>query len=140
MTIDASLVTKAHFVTRLAMTEQTDDVGRVLTNRMGRPLYMLDRALIYVSMIANDVIVPEGFVTDLSSIPRLPGIYLMLNGYSDVAGVVHDYLYSMGRVPRETADQVLREACLAIGVPAWKTALIYAGVRAFGGSHYGASS
>jgi hypothetical protein len=85
------------------------------------------------------VTVPMGFVTDLASIPRLPVIYLLLNGIADEAGVVHDYAYSTGLVPRIKADQVLREACICSGVSLWKASLIYAGVRIGGGSHYGSS-
>ncbi len=36
---------------------------------------------------------------------------------------------------RATADALLREAALAEGVPAWRVALIYSGVRLFGASH-----
>ena len=80
--------------------------------------------------------VPGGFITDLSSIPRLPFIYLLLNGISDLPGVLHDFLYSTGVVLRKIADLILREACLTIGVPRWKAELIYAGVRVGGGSRY----
>ena len=125
------------FLTPLSMTALTHPkTGLPLLTRQGRQLYRIDQDLVYVSDIAGKITVPAGFVTDLASIPRLPLIYLLLNGIADEPGVVHDYLYSTGKVSRAMADQVLREACILTGVPAWKANLIYAGVRVGGASHY----
>jgi len=117
--------------------EYIDDTGEPLQNTSGRQLYILNKPLYYRSDIANcEFMVPERFITDLSSIPRLPFIYLLFNGISDTAGVLHDYLYSTGIVLRGMADAILREACLVIGVPRWKVEAIYAGVRVGGFDHY----
>ena len=125
------------FMTSLSMTALTHPkTGLPLLTRQGRQLYRINQDLVYVSDIAGTITVPAGFVSDLASIPRLPLIYLLLNGIADEPGVVHDYLYSTGKVPRAMADQVLREACLLTGVPAWKADLIYVGVRVGGASHY----
>lgn len=97
--------------------------------------------LVYQSDVAGvgTVTVPAGFVTDLASVPRLPVVYWLTGGTSNEAAVVHDYLYSKGTVSRATADAVLREASKACGVPAWRRWLMWAGVRAFGGSHFTAA-
>ena len=125
------------FITGLDMHFMYDPDGMPLKNRMGRQLYQLDSPLIYQSDVAGVVITaPAGFVSDLASIPRLPLIYLLLNAIADVPGVIHDFIYSSGCLPRDMADKVLREACLLTGVPAWKANLIYAGVRVGGASHY----
>ena len=113
------------------MTMLRGSDGVPLQSVGGRQLYMLDAPLYFMGFM-----VPGGFITDLSSIPRLPFIYLLLNGISDLPGVLHDFLYSTGLVAREVADAILREACLAIGVPRWKANLIYAGVRLGGASSY----
>ena len=81
--------------------------------------------------------VPAGFQTDLASVPRLPVVYWLTGGTSNAAAVVHDYLYSTHLVDRKTADAVLREASAVTGVPAWRRSLMWAGVRVFGGSHWG---
>jgi hypothetical protein len=128
------------FLTPLKLDYMTDSAGEPLKNRDGRQLFKLLSPFYYQSDVLGCIItVPMGFVTDLASIPRLPVVYLMLNGIADEAGVVHDYLYSTGLVPRIEADKVLREACLCSGVSSWKAGLIYAGVRSFGGPHYGVS-
>jgi hypothetical protein len=128
------------FLSPLKLDYMTDSAGKLLKNRDGRQLFKLLYPLSYYSDILGCIItVPMGFVTDLASIPRFPVIYLLLNGIADEAGVVHDYLYGTGLIPRIKADQLLREACICSGVSAWKASLIYAGVRMGGGSHYGAS-
>lgn len=54
--------------------------------------------------------VPEGFVTDLASIPRLFWQALRPEGRYAYAAVVHDYLYWTQIRPRAEADQILNFA------------------------------
>lgn len=123
------------------MTMLLSSDGIPLQNTNGRQLYILNKPLYYRSDIANcEFMVPERFITDLSSIPRLPFMYLLFNGISDIAGVLHDYLYSTGIVLRGMADAILREACIAIGLPRWKAEAIYLGVRVGGASNYVSNS
>ena len=125
------------FTSDLRMTALRSSDGVPLQSLMGNQLYILDAPLYYQSDVVDyEFMVPEGFISDLSSIPRLPFIYLLLNGISDMPGVLHDYLYSTGVVLRKIADLILREACLAIGVPRWEAELIYAGVRVGGAGRY----
>lgn len=125
------------FTSDLRMTALRSSDGVPLQSAMGNQLYMLDSPLCYQSDVVDyEFTVPEGFITDLSSIPKLPFIYLLLNGISDMPAVIHDYLYSAGLVHRKLADAILREACLAIGVLSWKAELIYAGVRVGGAGRY----
>jgi len=99
--------------------------------------WVLTAALVYQSDVARRTfIVPKGFQTDLASVPRLPVVFLLTGDTSDEAAAVHDYLYSSHEVTREMADQVLREASQATGVPGWRRWMMWAGVRVFGGSHW----
>jgi|APMI01.1.fsa_nt_gi hypothetical protein len=54
--------------------------------------------------------VPEGFVTDLASIPRVFWQVLRPEGRYAYAAVVHDYLYWTQSRPKEEADQILNFA------------------------------
>lgn len=131
----------SQFLSGLHMRFMYAPDGRPLYNREGRQLLSLDAPLIYQSDVAGMTFtVPQDFVTDLASIPRMPFIYYLLNGVADEPGVVHDFLYSTATVSRVLADLVLKEACQLFGIPAWQALSIYLGVRVGGASHYGASS
>ena len=113
----------------------TDSNGFELKNPAGDQLWILETPLEYVSTLAN-VTVPKGFITDFASVPRLPFVYDVLANMAQRAAVVHDYLYSMGIVPRAIADKVLLEAMKISGVSWAKRNAIYLGVRIGGASHY----
>lgn len=80
------------------------------------------------------IIVPAGFVTDFASVPRVPIAFWLVGDTAHAAAVVHDWLYTTGIFPKETADGVLYEAMRVSGMPAWRCRLIYWGVK-FGGWH-----
>jgi hypothetical protein len=119
----------------------TDPDGQPLRNRSGKQLYrVLSPLLFYSAELGIVITTPEGFITDLDSTPRIPLVYLLINGFGDGPAVTHDYLYSTGALSREQSDAVLKEACLATGVPGWKAHLVWMGVRVGGAGHYGPST
>lgn len=104
----------------------------------GRGRWRLRNPLVFESSRAGRVIcVPEGFVTDFASVPRLPIVFWLTGDTAHPAAVVHDYLYSRGELKREEADEILLEAMASVGVPAWRRYPMYWAVRAFGGSRFG---
>lgn len=122
-------ITQAEFLTPLV-----DQMAAGVDNG----IHTLMQPLIYQSVVAQRVFtVPTGFVTDFASVPRIaPLAFALCGGTSEEASVVHDYLYTTHTTTREMADAVLREASAASGVPAWRRWLMWAGVRAFGGTHW----
>ena len=82
--------------------------------------------------------IPAGFTTDGGSIPRL--LWRVLGPPMDpqtcAAFILHDWNYQTGRVKRKAADEQLYDDLRAAGVGRVRAWTIYAGVRAFGGSHY----
>lgn len=81
--------------------------------------------------------VPKGFITDFASVPRLPFAYLLAGNTAHWAAVIHDYLYRHAEVePKEIADLVFHEAMAASGVPAWRRAIMFKAVSAFGRASY----
>lgn len=86
--------------------------------------------LIYESDVAQKVfIVPEGFVTDFASVPRIPLAFLLTGDSAHEAAVVHDWLYRKDIVTRSVADAVFAEAAKISGEAGWKSWLMWAGVR-----------
>lgn len=104
-----------------------------------RGLWKLKTQFRYESGLLGRVItVPKGFVTDLESCPRLPGVFLAFGEVSKMAAVVHDYLYTHPvSTSRKQADAVLREACIIEGVSKWRAYGIWLGVRIGGRAHFG---
>lgn len=125
------------FVSDLRMTMLCSSDGVPLKSIMGNQLYILDAPLFFYSdILGAEIYVPVNFITDMASIPRLPFVYMALNGASDMPAVLHDSLYSAGIFPRKFADDLFREACLSIGLPVWQVQLLYMGVRLGGASRY----
>jgi len=116
------------FLTRLKVEPATDqDDGN----------WRLLKPLVFVSDVAGmRITVPAGFVTNYASVPRIPVVYELAGDTSAVAATIHDYLYSSHIVSRRVADAVLREASAVTGVPRWRRAIMWAGVRLFGWSHW----
>ena len=78
--------------------------------------------------------VPKGFSTDLASVPRLPGAYLLFGGKARRSAILHDYLYEL-RYPRDWADDVFR-AAMVHEVGAFARYVMWLGVRLGGGAYY----
>lgn len=109
--------------------------------------WVVTKAGVYASpMLGYTIRVPEGFSTDLASIPRIFTRVLPVNDSHRLAAVVHDYLYSLrGKLPnahltRKTADRVFLEAMEATEVPVWKRWAMYNAVRVGGWVPWGAES
>lgn len=64
----------------------------------------------YSSVLARVVTVPEGFRSDLASVPTLPLAYSLFGTRYSRAAVVHDYLCRYRLLAREQADRVFLEA------------------------------
>jgi hypothetical protein len=53
---------------------------------------------------------PTGFVLDFSSVPRLPGAYLIAGNTGKWKALPHDVGYRFGLLPRHTLDMIFFEA------------------------------
>ncbi len=80
--------------------------------------------------------VPKGFITDFASVPRLLWPILPPYGRYGKAAVLHDWLYRSGIEDRKGADLIFKEAMGVLGVAKWKIAVLYWGVRLFGGERF----
>jgi hypothetical protein len=90
----------------------------------GDSMFVLRCPLIYWSGVKAgegvEVVVPEGFVTDFASIPRLFWSIAPPYGWYAEAAVVHDLLYSLGgvysgvRYTRYQCDRVLLTAMYSL--------------------------
>jgi hypothetical protein len=81
--------------------------------------------------------VPAGFSTNMASIPRIFWNILPPTGKYAKAAILHDWLYTVGKLPRKECDQILLDGMKSLTVESWKRHLMYYSVRLFGKSHYG---
>lgn len=101
-------------------------------------LWELVQPLGYQSNVAGITITaPAGHRTDFCSVPRVPFAFMVLGDRARKAGTIHDRLYVTHELPRELADEVLREMLLLDGVGHFEAMQFYLAVRQFGGSHWG---
>jgi hypothetical protein len=86
----------------------------------------------------DGTVVPQGTLSDGASIPRL--LWRVVGHPFDSRwlgpSVLHDWRYSIGRLPRQECDRLLREEMEMAGASAARAWVFYETVRLFGGSRY----
>ncbi|EPM3305130.1 DUF1353 domain-containing protein [Escherichia coli] len=86
----------------------------------------------------DDVIyVPEGYVTDLASVPRLLWVLFPPHGRYAKAAIIHDWLYDNALRTKAEADRIFLDAMTVLGVPRWRRLIMYYAVCFFGRGNYG---
>lgn len=86
---------------------------------------------------SETVTVPDGFHTDLASVPKALWAIFPPFGHHTKAAVLHDYLYHTTSLPRKTCDGLFLEAMADQGVSKTRRYLMYWAVRVFGKRAYG---
>ena len=77
--------------------------------------------------------IPEGYLTDLASIPPVARWMIPKLGKHCQAAVVHDFIYQHHTYDRKKCDKIFLEAMKVLDVPLWKRRVMYRAVRLFGG-------
>lgn len=88
---------------------------------------------------SQDIIkVPAGFITDLTSIPRILWFILHPCGQWAKSSIIHDYLYSKSNTTktRLEADKIFLEGLKVLKVPLVQRYVLYYAVRLFGASSF----
>jgi hypothetical protein len=90
-----------------SLVYESDLLTRIITDSFG-----------YKFNVPGRITVPEGFVTDLASVPRVPIIYYFWGGRCHREAVIHDYLYRIDSDPVVSfsmANKVFLEAAKSRG-------------------------
>lgn len=80
-------------------------------------------------------IIPEGFIFDGASIPRIAWSLLGVTPYEPdiiLASLVHDWFYTTHEIKREFADKVFHDVCIQNGISKTKAVLMYNCLHMFG--------
>jgi hypothetical protein len=80
------------------------------------------------------VTAPRGFVTDLTSIPRVFWTLLPRDGIYTYPAIIHDYLYWTQNHPREIADMIIKLGMEDLKINAVTTGAVYQALNIFGGT------
>lgn len=99
---------------------------------MGDGRWELAGILVYESdLTILQIVILEGFETDLASIPSwVPEFLIPRNGRHRAAAIVHDYLCRNPTLEeRSLADQIFLEAMKVDDVPGWRRYAMYYAVR-----------
>jgi hypothetical protein len=75
------------------------------------------------------ITVPEGFITDFASVPRIFWLVISPVDKHGKAAVIHDYCYYYTPYSRKVADLIFSEALKVLHVKPWKVFCMYHGVR-----------
>jgi hypothetical protein len=81
------------------------------------------------------LVVPEGFLTDFASVPRVPVAYLLFGDKAHRSALLHDHLYALQR-DREFADAVFYAAMRAEKLNAFQRGIMWTAVRVGGWPYY----
>jgi Protein of unknown function (DUF1353) len=112
--------------------------GTLYLSRFKDPIYFLLKPITWKPNPGQDnlpeVHVPKGFVTDLTSVPRIFWTLLRPDGDYTYPAIIHDFLYWTQYLPRPSADLIFEFAMQDFGIDSTTTATIYHAVRLAGQS------
>lgn len=101
----------------------------------GKRWRLIERFSVYTNQFGEKKVwfeVPEGFMTDFSSIPKIFIPFLEWRDKFNKASVVHDFLYHTKQFDRKTSDKIFLELQIALGINKYKAYTFYLTVRLFG--------
>lgn len=82
------------------------------------------------------ILIPEGFITDMASVPRSLWSFVSPWGRDELAFILHDYLYwtkgANGRYTRKFSDDQMTHYQTLAGVKRWRIKTMRWAVRAWG--------
>ncbi len=106
--------------------------GRVAVEPIDATRWILTEPLRYVGE-REEFIVPEGFVTDFATIPRIAVWLIPRFGAYTKAAILHDWLLTerlpAGLITSVDVDNLFRRALRELRVPPWRRTLMWTGVR-----------
>ena len=92
---------------------------------------LIDPLVYWSEVLDRQIVIPENFVTDFASVPRMPFLYWFAGGSAEAPAVLHDWYYrtKTEEVTRAQADALLYEAIVAAGYWRIRAWTMWAGVR-----------
>jgi hypothetical protein len=98
---------------------------------IGNRLWRVQAPFIATTKTAGRIEVPAGFVTDLTSIPRILWVASTPADWPEAA-VLHDWGYRDAHLPKDVADRVYREVMETLKASGVRVRLRYWALKWFG--------
>lgn len=106
--------------------------GRLMIEPLDAERWLLHEPLRYVGE-RDEFIVPDGYVTDFATVPRIAVWLVPKAGLAARAAILHDYLLTdvlpSGRISSRDIDGLFRRAMRELGVPPVRRWVMWTGVR-----------
>jgi len=129
---EVSMHSRGSWISALNSNERAVS-GSIYLFKFKDPTYVVLKEISWQPNIGSSqqeaVVVPEGFVTDLASIPPVFFSFLRPDGEYAHAAIVHDFLYWSQQRSRSESDKVFRSAMRDLNVSEFKVGSIYRAVR-----------
>lgn len=87
-------------------------------------------------VLGETIVIPQGFVSDLASVPRILWLFISPFGRYTEASVVHDYLYLESDLPRKKCDEIFYVLMLRNRTNPLTARVFYKTVRFLGWIYY----
>ncbi len=95
--------------------------------------FRLNKPFVYVASNGQEIVIPEGFIYDGASVPKILWSVVSPVGEVKKPALVHDWFYSVQVSGRRYADDMIKESMRAYGVHKGKILLWWTILRLFGG-------
>lgn len=110
-------------------------------NRVVLKPYSKDQFIVVNEYKYKEWVVPEGYITDGASVPRIFWSIFPPNRPEYLsAAVLHDYLTDLAQIGQITtfkeADDAFKNALCELGVAKWKVWVLYVSVRVYHALRY----
>lgn len=102
---------------------------------VGRNKWVLNNEFRF-TLTGKDYIVPAGYKTDLSSVPRYPLLYMFFGGKGCLSSVMHDFLYDDASLSRKQCDKAFYHGIIQEGHSKSTAFFMWLGVRLGGAKRY----
>ena len=116
----------------LTPLEDFDHKPYIKDGQIVRDTVVTQSILVWDAGLPIKIEVPEGFVTDLASLPWFTSALFKKLGRHQRAAVLHDYLYRKKTFAKRYSDQQFNMAMQQDGVVKWRRKLIMAGLAVGG--------
>lgn len=97
---------------------------------------VMEDFVFYTDKPDDEILVPKGYITDLTTVPRIFWVLFPPHGNYAKAAIIHDYLYSNALRTKKEADDIFLLGMEVLEVPYITRHILWWGAHIFGRGAY----